>query len=66
MIDTLAWAGLLGISPERIIEGDAFGARLRMRVVERAAELRLSLDDSLALKIVNRFSEAWNKGGSGG
>jgi hypothetical protein len=59
-VTTFAWAGLLGLSPEAMITGDGLDFRLRERVVERAFDLRDQMDDSLALKIINRLSEALN------
>lgn len=55
---TFAWAGLLGMNVETMITGDSLDFRLRERVVERAFDLREQMDDSLALKIINRLSEA--------
>jgi hypothetical protein len=57
-VTTFAWAGVLGMNVEAMITGDGLDFRLRERVVERAFDLREQLDDSLALKIINRLSEA--------
>jgi hypothetical protein len=59
-----ALAGILGLNVEKMISGDTLDFRLRAAIAERASELRDQLDDSLALKIVNRFSEAINAGKS--
>lgn len=56
-----AWAGLLGIDVEVMLNGDPFERRLRERIAKRAFELKDDLDDTLALKIINRLAEAINK-----
>jgi hypothetical protein len=43
---------------EAMITGDGLDFRLRERVVERAFDHREQLDDSLALKIINKLAEA--------
>lgn len=62
MIDVLAEAGLYGLDPERMLHGDSLDRGLRVKVVERARELRSELDDSLAVKIINTLSEAMRRG----
>jgi hypothetical protein len=51
---------------EQMLNGDALDFRLRARIAQRAIELKEELDDSLALKIVNRFAESLEKGRSSG
>lgn len=65
MFDTLAWAGLLGMNVEKMLTGDSLDFRLRLGITQHAIELRDRLDDSLALKIVNHFSESINAGRNG-
>lgn len=60
MLDVLAKAALLGLDVEKMINGDPIEFGLRVRVVERASELRLDMDDNLATAIVNRLSQ-WMK-----
>lgn len=59
-----AWAGLLGLNVEKMINGDSLDFGLRVRIAERASELKDNMDDSLALKIVSRFAQSL-KGGNG-
>lgn len=57
-MDTFAWAGLLGLNVEKMINGDRLDYRVRARITERASVLRQELDDSLALAIINRLAQS--------
>jgi hypothetical protein len=46
------------MSVEAMITGDGLDFRLRERVVERAFRHRETMDDGLALKIINRLAES--------
>jgi hypothetical protein len=61
MFDTFAWAGLLGMDVEKMINGSPLDFSVRLRITRAATRLRDDMDDSLALAIVNRLAESVNK-----
>lgn len=45
-----------------MINGTSFDLSLRVRIVEKASSLKETMDDALALKIINRLADSLNKG----
>jgi hypothetical protein len=62
MFTLCAFGALLGFDVEKMISGDSLDLRLRAGMVQRAIDLKEEFDESLALKIINKLSDAINKG----